>query len=83
MCLLALYLLLSFTRLTAELRLGYGDPAFVQALRISLTIAVVSAMFLSEQYFLPFWLVGGLAGAIWVDGQRRAEERATPAPGAG
>jgi hypothetical protein len=40
-------------------------------------------MFLSEQYFLPFWLVGGLAGAIWVDGQRRAEERASPAPGAG
>ena len=83
MCLLALYLLLSFTRLTAELRLGYGDPAFVQALRISLTIAVTSAMFLSEQYFLPFWLVGGLAGAIWIDGRRRAEERASPAPGAG
>ena len=79
MCLLALYLVLSFTRLTAELRLGYGDPAFVQALRISLTIAVASAMFLSEQYFLPFWLVGGLAGAIWIDGQRRAEERAAEA----
>ena len=80
MCLLALYLVLSFTRLTAELRLGYGDPAFVQALRISLTIAVVSAMFLSEQYFLPFWLIGGLTGAIWVDGQRRAQE-AAPEPG--
>ena len=83
MCLLALYLVLSFTRLTAELRLGYGDPAFVQALRISLTIAVVSAMFLSEQYFLPFWLIGGLTGAIWIDGQRRAREstQATPEPG--
>ena len=79
MCLLALYLVLSFTRLTAELRLGYGDPAFVQALRISLTIAVVSAMFLSEQYFLPFWLIGGLTGAIWVDGQRR--NAAAPEPG--
>ena len=29
-------------------------------------------MFLSEQYFLPFWLIGGLAAAIWADGQRRA-----------
>jgi len=40
----------------------------------------VSAMFLSEQYFLPFWLIGGLAGAIWVDGQRRAQEEAPAAP---
>jgi hypothetical protein len=38
-------------------------------------------MFLSEQYFLPFWLIGGLAAAIWVDGQRRAAEHdALPAP---
>jgi hypothetical protein len=33
-------------------------------------------MFLSEQYFLPFWLIGGLAAAIWVDGQRRETEAA-------
>jgi O-antigen ligase len=75
MCLLALYLLLAFIRLTASLERGYGDPGFVRTLRISLTIAVVSAMFLSEQYFLPFWLIGGLATAIWTDGQRRAVER--------
>ena len=75
MCLLALYLLLAFIRLTASLERGYGDPGFVRTLRISLTIAIVSAMFLSEQYFLPFWLIGGLAAAIWTDGQRRAAER--------
>jgi O-antigen ligase len=73
MCLLALYLLLAFSRLTGAIEAGYGDQGFVRALRISLTIAVVSAMFLSEQYFLPFWLIGGLAAAIWVDGRQHAE----------
>jgi O-antigen ligase len=75
MFLLALYLALAFVRLTGCLERGYGDPSFVRALRISLTIAIVSAMFLSEQYFLPFWLVGGLAAAISMDGQRRILER--------
>jgi len=73
MSLLALYLVLGFLRLTGALQRGYGDPSFVRALRISLTIAIVSAMFLSEQYFLPFWLIGGLAAAIWVHGQRQTE----------
>ena len=72
MILLALYLLLAFVRLTSSLYEGYGDPGFVRALRISLTIAIVSAMFLSEQYFLPFWLIGGLAAAIWVHGRNSA-----------
>ncbi len=75
MCLLLLYLLLAFFRLTAAIQRGYGDEGFVRTLRISLTIGIVSAMFLSEQYFLPFWLIGGLAAAIWVDGQRRETER--------
>jgi O-antigen ligase len=75
MCLLGLYLLLAFFRLTATIQRGYGDEGFVRTLRISLTIAIVSAMFLSEQYFLPFWLIGGLAAAIWADGQRREAER--------
>jgi hypothetical protein len=72
MFLLGAYLVLAFVRLTTSLERGYGDPGFVRALRISLTIAIVSAMFLSEQYFLPFWLLGGLAAAIWMDGQRQA-----------
>jgi hypothetical protein len=74
MFLLAAYLVLAFVRLTTCIERGYGDPAFVRALRISLTIAIVSAMFLSEQYFLPFWLIGGLAAAIWMDGQRQARQ---------
>src|SRR5439155_842271 len=72
MALFVLYLVLAFVRLTGSREQGYGDPAFVQALRISLTIATVSAMFLSEQYFLPFWLIGGLAAAIWSNGRNRA-----------
>lgn len=78
MFLLAVYLVLAFVRLTACLERGYGDPAFVRALRISLAIAIVSAMFLSEQYFLPFWLLGGLAAAIWMDGQRQAARAPRP-----
>lgn len=72
MGLFAVYLVLTFIRLTSSLYERYGDQAFVQALRISLTIAAVSAMFLSEQYFLPFWLIGGIASAIWADGRNRA-----------
>jgi hypothetical protein len=26
---------------------------------------MVAAVFISEQYFLPFWLLGGLATALW------------------
>jgi O-antigen ligase len=78
MFLLAAYLVLAFVRLTTSLERGYGDQGFVRALRISLTIAVFGAMFLSEQYFLPFWLLGGLAAAIWIDGQRQARSRAGP-----
>jgi O-antigen ligase len=80
--LFACYLVLSWTRLTGAIKRGYGDSGYVRTLRISLTIAIVSAMFLSEQYFLPFWLLGGLAAAIWVDGQRRDREAALArAPG--
>jgi len=78
MFLLAAYLVLAFVRLTSCLERGYGDPGFVRALRISLTIAIVSSMFLSEQYFLPFWLLGGLAAAIWMDGQRQAAQAPPP-----
>lgn len=79
MFLLAAYLVLAFVRLTSCIERGYGDPGFVRALRISLAIAIVSAMFLSEQYFLPFWLLGGLAAAIWMDGRRQAAR--APRPG--
>ena len=55
---------------------GYGDRASSAPYASRSTIASSSAMFLSEQYFLPFWLIGGLAAAIWVDGQDGAKPQA-------
>jgi O-antigen ligase len=60
-----LYLALSFSRLTAVHRAGAGPPGYAQAVRVSLVIGMVAAVFISEQYFLPFWLLGGLATALW------------------
>jgi O-antigen ligase len=65
----------SFRRLTISNARGDGLPGFAQALRVSLVIALVGAIFLSEQYFLPFWLIGALAASLWGDGRRRAERR--------
>jgi O-antigen ligase len=74
MLLFVIYLVMVFLRLTATIRDSSGPAGYAQALRISLVIAAVCAMFLSEQYFLPFWLVGGLATAIW------AARSVVPAP---
>jgi len=74
MLLFLVYLATTFARLTVSNRRGDGLPGYAQALRISLVVAMAGAVFLSEQYYLPFWLIGGLATAIWADGERRAEE---------
>jgi putative inorganic carbon (hco3(-)) transporter len=80
MILLIAYLVLAFARLTTAVRIGAGEPGYAQALRISLVLGVASALFLSEQYFLPFWLIGGLATAIWADGRRTAAAETGSAP---
>jgi putative inorganic carbon (HCO3(-)) transporter len=77
-----LYLSLSFNRLTIATRRGDGLPGFAQALRISLVIALVCSVFLSEQYYLPFWLIGALGTALWAGGERRAAEEAAAEPAA-
>jgi putative inorganic carbon (HCO3(-)) transporter len=58
------YLALVFIRLATAVRYQLGPPGFASALRVSFVIAVVSALTLSEQYFAPFWLIGGLAVAL-------------------
>jgi len=58
------YLVLAFARLTSAVRRGLGSPQFASACRVSLVIAVVAALTLTEQYFAPFWLLGGLASAL-------------------
>jgi O-antigen ligase len=58
------YLVLGFARLTTAVRDRLGPPGFASAARVSLVIAVFAAITLSEQYFAPFWLLGGLAAAL-------------------
>jgi O-antigen ligase len=69
MCLFILYLVVSFSRLSAAIRLGLGEPGIALAARVSLVIATTISLTVSEQYFLPFWLLGALATGIWI-GQR-------------
>jgi O-antigen ligase len=66
------YLVLVFFRLTGAKRDGGGLPGYAAALRVSFVIACVGAVTLSEQYSAPFWLIGGLATALWFEGRRAA-----------
>lgn len=66
------YLFESFARLTAAARRGYGLPGFATSVRTALVVAIVSGVFLSEQYYAPFWLLGGIASALWIEGRREA-----------
>lgn len=77
--LFVLYLLIIFSRLTAVIRSRAGPRTYAQALRVALVIASVASIFISQQYFLPFWLIGGLATALWRVSLR--EPKLSPAGG--
>lgn len=62
------YLVLVFQRLTVAVRKNRGPPGFAVAARTSLVIGIVAGMTLTEQYYAPFWLLGGLAVALARDG---------------
>jgi putative inorganic carbon (HCO3(-)) transporter len=66
------YLAIAFSRATEAHRQGKGPPGLAAAVRTSLVVAMVGAVFLSEQYFLPLWLLGGLATALWLEGRDQA-----------
>jgi putative inorganic carbon (HCO3(-)) transporter len=72
MVLFLLYLVQSFARLGTARRRDHGPPGYAVTVRTALVVAVVGALFLSEQYFAPFWLLGGLATALWQEGRERA-----------
>jgi putative inorganic carbon (hco3(-)) transporter len=74
-----LYIGVTFARLTTAYRDNIGPPGYAQALRVSLVIAALSSVFVSEQYFLPFWLIGGLATALWSERAEAPEPEAAPA----
>jgi O-antigen ligase len=65
MVLFVTYLVLVFGRVTLARRRGNGLPGYAAAVRTALVVAIVAGLFLSEQYFAPFWLLGGLATALW------------------
>jgi putative inorganic carbon (HCO3(-)) transporter len=69
------YYVIVFSRATIAIRRGNGLPGYAAAVRTSLVIAAVSGLFLSEQYFAPFWLFGGLATALWREGKLIAPDR--------
>jgi O-antigen ligase len=72
MLLFVVYIIFVFQRLTIAVREGRGPPSFAIAARTSLVIAVAASFTLTEQYFAPFWLLGGLAVAL-------AHDRPSPA----
>lgn len=76
MTLFLLYLVQAFARLGVARRRAHGPPAYAVTVRTALVIAVVSGLFLSEQYFAPFWLFGGLATALWSEGRRSEPDAA-------
>jgi O-antigen ligase len=61
------YLVGSFRQLSEARRRGAGPPGLATAVRTSLVVAAVAALTLSEQYFQPFWLLGGIAAALWAE----------------
>ena len=47
-----------------SVRQGRGPPDFAIAARTSLVVGIAASFTLTEQYFAPFWLLGGLAVAL-------------------
>jgi O-antigen ligase len=73
------YIAETFARLTAASRRGYGLPGFAVAVRSALVVAMVSALFLSEQYYAPFWLIGGIATGLWLSARAGPGHEPVPA----
>src|SRR5262249_3504506 len=58
------YLGLVFWRLTRAVRERRGLPGLAVAAATSLVIGICAGFALTEQYYAPFWLLGGLAVAL-------------------
>jgi putative inorganic carbon (hco3(-)) transporter len=69
MILFLVYLGAVFVRASVARRRSNGPPGLATAVRTALVVAFVSALFLSEQYYAPFWLLGALATAMWREGE--------------
>lgn len=65
MVLFVLYLLITFQRVSTLVKEGRGPPGYASAVQTALVVAIVGALTLSEQYFAPLWVLGGLVAALW------------------
>jgi putative inorganic carbon (HCO3(-)) transporter len=65
------YLVGSFRQLSEARHRAAGPPGLAAAARTSLVMAAVAALTLSEQYFQPFWLLGGIGAALWAEVRAR------------
>jgi putative inorganic carbon (hco3(-)) transporter len=75
------YLIAMVARLTTAVRHRLGPPGIASAARTALIVGIFASITLSEQYFAPFWLLGGLATAIWHERTLGAPATAAPAAG--
>lgn len=80
MALFLAYIAIVFSRATEANRQGKGLPGYAAAVRTSLVVAIVGAIFLSEQYYLPLWLLGGLATMLWLEGRDDGVSAGPPLP---
>jgi putative inorganic carbon (HCO3(-)) transporter len=69
MLLFVAYVTLVMWRVSIARRRESGLPGYAAALRSALIVAAVASLFLSEQYYAPLWLLGGLATALWREGK--------------
>jgi putative inorganic carbon (hco3(-)) transporter len=65
MILFVAYVGMMLWRSSVAVRGRIGLPGYATALRSSLIVAAVASLFLSEQYYAPLWLFGGIATALW------------------
>jgi putative inorganic carbon (hco3(-)) transporter len=61
------YLVIVFRRASTS----HSPDGFDVALRVALIIAIVGALPLSEQYYSPLWVLGGLATVLFASDRRR------------
>jgi O-antigen ligase len=65
--LLMTFLALVMTRLSAAARQRRGPPELAAFVRLSLVAVMVGFLTLSEEFFAPVWLVGGLATMLYLE----------------
>jgi O-antigen ligase len=65
MVIFVLYVMTTLMRLGRLQKQRRGPPGFSSALLYAMIIASCSALTLSEQFFAPFWLIGGLTAGLW------------------